>query len=122
MWPIEARNAAIANTYFVAGINRVGTEVFPNAFTSVRIRAWVTADPVVSPAACGPAGLTGRLGSRWASIVMCALPHASDLFSSGRVLQGDGKPAHRDFGHFYGQSYVAGPDASRCPVRSHRAR
>lgn len=36
MWPIEARNAAIANTYFVAGINRVGTEVFPNAFTSVR--------------------------------------------------------------------------------------
>lgn len=25
MWPIEARNAAIANTYFVAGNNRVGT-------------------------------------------------------------------------------------------------
>lgn len=36
MWPVEARNAAIANTYFVAGINRVGTEVFPNEFTSVR--------------------------------------------------------------------------------------
>ena len=56
------RNAAIANTYFSCGINRVGTETFPNAFTS-----------------------------------------------------GDGKPAHRDFGHFYGSSYVAGPDGSRTP-------
>lgn len=34
MWPIEARNAAIANSYFACGINRVGTESFPNAFTS----------------------------------------------------------------------------------------
>ncbi|KAK4357771.1 hypothetical protein RND71_023381 [Anisodus tanguticus] len=34
MWPIEARNAAIANSYFVGSINRVGTEVFPNPFTS----------------------------------------------------------------------------------------
>ncbi|KAJ0077950.1 hypothetical protein Patl1_37114 [Pistacia atlantica] len=34
MWPIEARNAAIANSYFVGSINRVGTETFPNAFTS----------------------------------------------------------------------------------------
>mmetsp|Transcript_20915 Transcript_20915/g.53600 ORF Transcript_20915/g.53600 Transcript_20915/m.53600 type:complete len:391 (-) Transcript_20915:518-1690(-) len=65
MWAIEARNAAIANSYFVAGINRVGTEHFPNAFTS-----------------------------------------------------GDGKPAHADFGHFYGSSYVAAPDASRTPSLS----
>lgn len=28
----------------------------------------------------------------------------------------DGKPAHKDFGHFYGSSYIAGPDASRTPV------
>lgn len=34
MWTVEARNAAIANTYFVGSINRVGTEVFPNPFTS----------------------------------------------------------------------------------------
>ncbi|XP_020583962.1 beta-ureidopropionase [Phalaenopsis equestris] len=34
MWPIEARNAAIANSYFVGSINRVGTEEFPNPFTS----------------------------------------------------------------------------------------
>jgi hypothetical protein len=34
LWPVEARNAAIANSYFVAAINRVGTEVFPREFTS----------------------------------------------------------------------------------------
>lgn len=62
MWPIEARNAAIANHYFSCAINRVGTEVFPREFTS-----------------------------------------------------GDGKPAHKDFGHFYGSSYLAGPDGSRTP-------
>jgi len=62
MWSIEARNAAIANSYYACGINRVGTETFPNEFSS-----------------------------------------------------GDGKPAHKDFGHFYGSSYVAGPDGSRTP-------
>eukprot|EP00756_Hemistasia_phaeocysticola_P040341 Hpha_TRINITY_DN16859_c1_g1::TRINITY_DN16859_c1_g1_i5::g.152529::m.152529/K01431/UPB1, pydC; beta-ureidopropionase len=65
MWAIEARNAAIANSYYTCGINRVGTEHFANAFTS-----------------------------------------------------GDGKPAHKDFGHFYGSSYVACPDASRTPSLS----
>ncbi|MCB9692372.1 MAG: acyltransferase [Alphaproteobacteria bacterium] len=34
LWPIEARCAAIANSYFAVGINRIGTETFPNAFTS----------------------------------------------------------------------------------------
>lgn len=34
LWPIEARNASIANNYFVGAINRVGTEVFPHEFTS----------------------------------------------------------------------------------------
>lgn len=62
MWPIEARNAAIANSYFTCAINRVGTEVFPTEFTS-----------------------------------------------------GDGKPAHKEFGHFYGSSYVAAPDGRRTP-------
>lgn len=63
MWGIEARNAAIANSYFTCAINRVGTETFPNEFSSA-----------------------------------------------------DGKPAHKDFGHFYGSSYVAAPDGSRTPV------
>eukprot|EP01137_Pigoraptor_chileana_P008962 Opistho-2@56525 len=62
LWPIEARCAAVANGYFAAAINRVGTEHFPNAFTS-----------------------------------------------------GDKKPAHNEFGHFYGSSYVTAPDGSRTP-------
>ena len=60
LWPLEARNAAIANSVYTAAINRVGTETFPNAFTS-----------------------------------------------------GDGAAAHKDFGHFYGSSYVAAPDGRR---------
>lgn len=64
-WPIEARCAAMANSYFTVGINRVGTEYFPSEFTSA-----------------------------------------------------DGKPAHKDFGHFYGSSYVTGPDGSRTPALS----
>ncbi|XP_063627163.1 uncharacterized protein LOC134798709 [Cydia splendana] len=62
LWAVEARNAAIANSYFTAAINRVGTEQFPNEFTS-----------------------------------------------------GDGKPAHKEFGHFYGSSYVTAPDGCRTP-------
>lgn len=62
MWPIEARNAAIANSYYTCAINRVGTETFPNSFTS-----------------------------------------------------GDKKPAHTEFGHFYGSSYIAAPDGRRTP-------
>jgi beta-ureidopropionase len=34
LFTLQARNAAIANSYFVGSINRVGTEVFPNPFTS----------------------------------------------------------------------------------------
>eukprot|EP00921_Rhytidocystis_pertsovi_P011547 GHVQ01018669.1.p1 GENE.GHVQ01018669.1~~GHVQ01018669.1.p1 ORF type:complete len:477 (-),score=79.11 GHVQ01018669.1:206-1636(-) len=60
LWGIEARNAAVANGYFVAAVNRVGTESFPNEFTSA-----------------------------------------------------DGKPAHTNFGHFYGSSYVSAPDGRR---------
>jgi len=34
LWGIEARNAAIANSFFACGINRVGTELYPHPFTS----------------------------------------------------------------------------------------
>ncbi|XP_058451009.1 beta-ureidopropionase [Malaya genurostris] len=65
LWSIEARNAAIANSYFTVAINRVGTEVFPNEFTS-----------------------------------------------------GNGLPSHKDFGPFYGSSYIAAPDGTRTPALS----
>lgn len=63
LWGIEARNAAIANSYFTVAINRVGIENFPNEFTSA-----------------------------------------------------NGKKAHKDFGPFYGSSYISAPDGSRTPV------
>jgi beta-ureidopropionase len=62
LWGIEARNAAIANSYFTCAINRVGVETYPNEFSS-----------------------------------------------------GDGKPAHKNSGTFYGSSYVTAPDGSRTP-------
>ncbi|KAH8297159.1 hypothetical protein KR044_005564 [Drosophila immigrans] len=65
LWCIEARNAAIANSYFTVPINRVGTEEFPNEYTS-----------------------------------------------------GDGQPAHKQFGPFYGSTYVAAPDGTRTPSLS----
>ncbi|KAF5301073.1 hypothetical protein FQA39_LY10892 [Lamprigera yunnana] len=34
LWGVEARSAAIANGYYTVAINRVGTEVFPNAFNA----------------------------------------------------------------------------------------
>jgi len=36
--------------------------------------------------------------------------HFDNAFTSG-----DGKPAHNDFGNFYGSSYVAAPNGSRTP-------
>jgi beta-ureidopropionase len=62
LWGLEARNAAVANSYFTCAINRVGVETFPNEFTS-----------------------------------------------------GDGKAGHRDFGPFYGSSYITAPDGTRTP-------
>ncbi|GAB1866018.1 Beta-ureidopropionase [Camponotus japonicus] len=62
LWPIEARCAAIANSYYTCAINRVGIETFEHEFTS-----------------------------------------------------GDGKPAHKDFGNFYGSSYITAPDGTRTP-------
>ncbi|XP_025834150.1 beta-ureidopropionase-like [Agrilus planipennis] len=34
LWSVEPRCAAIANNYFTCAINRVGTEVYPNEFSS----------------------------------------------------------------------------------------
>jgi len=41
--------------------------------------------------------------------------HLQETFPN-EFTSGDGKAAHKDFGHFYGSSYVACPDGSRTPV------
>jgi len=35
-----------------------------------------------------------------------------------QFTSGDGSPAHRDFGHFFGSSYVTCPDGRRTPSLS----
>ena len=46
-----------------------------------------------------------------AQLALCSfLQSFPNAFTSG-----DGKAAHKDFGPFYGSSYVAAPDASRTP-------
>uniref|UniRef100_H2ZHM5 Beta-ureidopropionase n=1 Tax=Ciona savignyi TaxID=51511 RepID=H2ZHM5_CIOSA len=45
----------------------------------------------------------------------CAINRVGTESFSNEFTSGDGKPAHKDFGHFYGSSYVASPDGSRTP-------
>ncbi|RCN38134.1 hypothetical protein ANCCAN_15972 [Ancylostoma caninum] len=90
LWGIEARNAAIANHCFTVAINRVGTEHFPHEFTSGNGLPGITAIEF-------PAENHKRF---------CGL----NCYKMVRYS------AHRDFGHFYGSSYIAAPDGSRTPV------
>ncbi len=166
MWGVEARCAAIANGYFVGAINRVGTETFPNAFTSgdgapahkARARG---ARGGPSPGSgdlqagaqhmarrrlaarsgarrvCVSGGGQGGLRRRHARAGRPALSlsihnwvRAWHCARRGGVEQrvrcAEGKesavtcdtaaPRAQDFGHFYGSSYVAAPDASRTPM------
>ena len=54
---------------------------------------------------------------------MCALStiDATCVYTKGtesfpnEFTSGNKQPAHKDFGHFYGSSYIAGPDSSRAP-------
>lgn len=111
MWGVEARNAAIANGYFVGAINRVGTEV---RWASNHASRW---EPNCGQMCVCHLSL-GQHGVHVTHVPFSAAPMQTfpNEFSSG-----DGRPAHKDFGHFYGSSYVAGPDASRTPSLS-RAR
>ncbi|KAJ8984102.1 hypothetical protein NQ317_017311 [Molorchus minor] len=45
----------------------------------------------------------------------CAINRVGTEHFENAFTSGDGKPAHKDFGHFYGSSYVAAPNGSRSP-------
>lgn len=45
----------------------------------------------------------------------CAINRVGTETFPCEFTSGDGKPAHKDFGHFYGSSYIAAPDGSRTP-------
>lgn len=45
----------------------------------------------------------------------CAINRVGTEVFASEFTSGDGKPAHKDFGHFYGSSYITAPDGSRTP-------
>ncbi|CAG9770768.1 unnamed protein product [Ceutorhynchus assimilis] len=45
----------------------------------------------------------------------CAINRVGTEVFEHEFTSGNGKPAHKDFGHFYGSSYVAAPNGSRTP-------
>ncbi|XP_018561729.1 beta-ureidopropionase [Anoplophora glabripennis] len=45
----------------------------------------------------------------------CAINRVGTEIFEHEFTSGNGKPAHKDFGHFYGSSYVAAPNGSRSP-------
>lgn len=65
-------------------------------------------------------GATCRIGTWGGDAIPPNAPALLQVFPNA-FTSGDGKPAHRDFGHFYGSSYVAGPDASRTPALARNA-
>ena len=96
MWPIEARNAAIANSYFVACNNRVGTvkefKINNNFFYYFYRRRFLT------------------------NLLQLMVNQVRNIFKFFDIKILLLFLAHKDFGHFYGSSYVAGPNGGRTPV------
>ncbi|XP_078494707.1 beta-ureidopropionase [Ciona intestinalis] len=45
----------------------------------------------------------------------CGINRVGTETFANEFTSGDGKKAHKDFGHFYGSSYIASPDGSRTP-------
>ncbi|XP_068622615.1 beta-ureidopropionase-like [Battus philenor] len=45
----------------------------------------------------------------------CAINRVGTEKFQNEFTSGDGKPAHKEFGHFYGSSYITAPDGSRTP-------
>ena len=98
-------------SYYVGAINRVGTEVFPNAFTSGDGK---------------PAHNVSRRVQGWPvqprQSISLRIEHALSTSSIKPIKPSKPRPALlgfplllQDFGHFYGSSYFAAPDASRTP-------
>ena len=108
MWGVEARNAAIANSFYVGAINRVGTEVSCSV-----LRGLLRPDLRCTPCSAAPTSQQLAAGATDVRQWCCRLQSFPNAFTSG-----DGLPAHKDFGHFYGSSYFAAPDASRTPSLS----
>ena len=92
----------------MGAVNRVGTEVFPNAFTSGDGKAAHKVGSVCNRCPVPPCSLFSQ---PWqpGMLVLPAAPMPCPALPLGLF------PLLQDFGHFYGSSFFAAPDASRTP-------
>lgn len=63
-------------------------------------------------------GIESRTAAVANSYFSCAINRVGTEIFPSEFTSGDGKPAHKEFGHFYGSSYITAPDGSRTPVRN----
>lgn len=61
-------------------------------------------------------GLEARTAAVANHYYTCAINRVGTETFPCEFSSGDGRPAHTDFGHFYGSSYISAPDGSRTPV------
>ncbi|XP_050423171.1 beta-ureidopropionase [Adelges cooleyi] len=60
-------------------------------------------------------GIEARTAAVANGYFTCAINRVGTESFPSEFTSGDGKPAHKDFGHFYGSSYITAPDGSRTP-------
>lgn len=124
------------STYYMEG--NLGHPVFETAFGKIGINIcygrhhnlnWMTYGWNGAEIVFNPSATVGDLSEPMWSIEARNASITNNYFvgSINRVgtesfpyefTSGDGKPAHKDFGHFYGSSFFSGPDASRTPSLS----
>ena len=121
------------STYYMEGDN--GHPVFETQFGRIAINIcygrhhpmnWVAFGLNGAEMVFNPSATVGALSEpMWPIEARCAaIANGYFTFAINRVgtesftnefTSGDGKPAHHDFGHFYGSSYASAPDGSRTP-------
>jgi len=59
--------------------------------------------------------IEGRNAAIANTVYTCNINRVGTEHFENEFTSANGQPAHKDFGHFYGSSYVASPDGSRTP-------
>lgn len=121
------------STYYVEG--NTGHPVFETEFGNIAINIcygrhhplnWLAfslngAEIVFNPSATVGSlseplwGIEARNAAIANGYYTCAINRVGTEIFEHEFTSGNGKPAHKDFGHFYGSSYVAAPNGSRTP-------
>ncbi|XP_020297167.1 beta-ureidopropionase [Pseudomyrmex gracilis] len=121
------------STYYMEG--NTGHPVFNTPFARIAINIcygrhhplnWLMFGLNGAEIVFNPSATTGELSehlwpieARCAAIAnnyfTCAINRVGTEYFEHEFTSGDGKPAHKNFGHFYGSSYITAPDGTRTP-------